>query len=60
MYTGIACASGVCAVLVYVFHHKNDDNDVADDAIGIRSNRQAEEYNRKQATIEYEAEKGEI
>ncbi|CAO3692610.1 hypothetical protein G6F70_005638 [Rhizopus microsporus] len=60
MYTGIACASGVCAILVYAFHHKNDDNDVADDAIGIRSNRQVDEYNRKQATIEYEAEKGEI
>ncbi|KAI7864912.1 POT family-domain-containing protein [Spinellus fusiger] len=34
MYTGISIASGIVAILVYIFHHKNDDTDAEDDAIG--------------------------
>ncbi|KAI8084228.1 POT family-domain-containing protein [Gilbertella persicaria] len=56
MYTGISAASFICAILVYAFHHKNDKNDVEDDAIG-RTGKQAEDYNKNQATVEFEAEK---
>ncbi|KAI9268786.1 POT family-domain-containing protein [Sporodiniella umbellata] len=56
MYTGVACASGACSILVYICHGKNDANDVADDAIG-RTGQQADNYN-KQTVVEYEAEKG--
>lgn len=46
MYTGISCAAGVCTVLVYVFHHKLDENDAKDDSIG-RNQQQMEQYQTK-------------
>ncbi|KAI9486125.1 MAG: POT family-domain-containing protein [Benjaminiella poitrasii] len=60
MYTGIACASFICSILVYVCHRKNDKTDAQDDAIG-RSNDEAKEYNQKNpAVTEYEAEKSAV
>ncbi|KAI8365405.1 POT family-domain-containing protein [Radiomyces spectabilis] len=53
MYTGISIASGVCAILFYLCHHKNDDTDVADDAIG-----RDEAVARTQTEADYVAEKG--
>jgi POT family proton-dependent oligopeptide transporter len=57
MYTGISAACFICTILVYVCHHKNDDTDVEDDAIG-RSGSQADQYNKNNAVVEYEVEKG--
>ncbi|ORZ16385.1 POT family-domain-containing protein [Absidia repens] len=58
MFTGIACAAFVCAILIYIFHSKNDLSDVEDDAIG-RNEDQTDAYTQHKATVaEYEAEKG--
>ncbi|KAI7903701.1 POT family-domain-containing protein [Cokeromyces recurvatus] len=59
MYTGIACASFVCSILIYICHHKNDKTDTADDAIG-RSTDEIKEYNKKNTVTDYEAEKGAV
>ncbi|ORZ08140.1 POT family-domain-containing protein [Absidia repens] len=62
MYTGISITAGVCCVLFYVCHHKNDQTDKEEDAI-IRSDSQMEEYKENQhvvTTAEYEAEKGTV
>ncbi|KAI8993657.1 POT family-domain-containing protein [Pilobolus umbonatus] len=34
LYMGVAIACFVCSILFYFCHHKNDDTDVEDDAIG--------------------------
>jgi POT family proton-dependent oligopeptide transporter len=58
MFTGIACAAFVCAILIYIFHGKNDATDVEEDAIG-RNEDQLNAYTKHKATVaEYEAEKG--
>ncbi|CDS04124.1 hypothetical protein LRAMOSA07079 [Lichtheimia ramosa] len=49
MYTGISAAAAVCMVLVYICHHKLDDNDVRDDMIG-RNEEQRQEYQQAQNT----------
>lgn len=61
MYTGIACTAGVCTLLVWIFHHKNDAVDVQEDSI-VRDKEQLEAYNaeHKQAITEYEVEKGAV
>ncbi|KAI8365558.1 POT family-domain-containing protein [Blakeslea trispora] len=57
MYTGISVAAFICAILIYVIHRKNDDTDIAEDAVGRRTQKQIEEYNRKNAIVDYEVEK---
>ncbi|KAG0167659.1 peptide transporter ptr2 [Apophysomyces sp. BC1034] len=60
MYTGISAAAGVCTVLFYAIHRKNDDVDVQEDSI-VRDQRQMDDYTRNNhtaTTAEYEAEKG--
>ncbi|KAI8388761.1 POT family-domain-containing protein [Radiomyces spectabilis] len=58
MFTGLAGAAIVAAILFYIIFHKNDDVDVAEDAI-IRDDKQMEEYQKHdQAVVDYEAEKG--
>ncbi|KAI9304920.1 POT family-domain-containing protein [Cunninghamella echinulata] len=61
MYTGISATAGICSVLFYICHRKNDDTDAAEDAI-IRSDeevkKQKQEHNR--IISEYEVEKGAI
>ncbi|KAI8884310.1 PTR2-domain-containing protein [Backusella circina FSU 941] len=55
MYTGIAATAFICCIGVWVFHHKNDDVDVEEDAIG-RSAEEEKNYTiRKQAEVDYEA-----
>ncbi|SAM07058.1 hypothetical protein [Absidia glauca] len=57
MFTGIACAAFVCAILVYIIHGKNDATDVEEDAIG-RNEDQLNAYTKHKATVaKYEAEK---
>ncbi|CDS13163.1 hypothetical protein LRAMOSA05341 [Lichtheimia ramosa] len=46
MYTGIAIAMGVCSVLFYICHHKNDDVDFEEDAIG-RNGAESNAYHEK-------------
>ncbi|KAI8372091.1 POT family-domain-containing protein [Choanephora cucurbitarum] len=57
MYTGISVAAFICSILIYIIHRKNDDTDIQEDAIGRRTQKQIEEYNRKNAIIDYEVEK---
>ncbi|KAI8343335.1 POT family-domain-containing protein [Chlamydoabsidia padenii] len=58
MFTGVACAAFVCAVLIYILHGKNDATDVEEDAIG-RNNDQLNDYTKHKSNVaEYEAEKG--
>ncbi|KAG0169667.1 peptide transporter ptr2 [Apophysomyces sp. BC1034] len=56
MYTGIGAASGVCAVLIYIFHGKNDKIDMQEDAI-VRDEKQMEQYHKKHVTAEFDPEK---
>ncbi|KAL0095080.1 POT family-domain-containing protein [Phycomyces blakesleeanus] len=58
MYTGIGGACAIVTVLFYVVHHKEDETDVEEDAIG-RDNAQvsAGQLKRANATIDYEVEK---
>lgn len=46
MYTGIAAAMSVCAILFYICHHKNDDVDFEEDAIG-RNGAESDAYHEK-------------
>ncbi|OBZ84405.1 putative peptide transporter ptr2 [Choanephora cucurbitarum] len=58
MYTGISAAMGVCSVLFYICHHKNDATDVEDDAIGRDSDaRPVNGVSDEEAIATYEAEK---
>jgi POT family proton-dependent oligopeptide transporter len=62
MYTGISITAGICCVLFYVCHHKNDLVDKEEDAI-IRSDSQMHDYkdnDHVMTTAEYEAEKGAV
>ncbi|CAO3614947.1 unnamed protein product [Cunninghamella blakesleeana] len=62
MYTGIAATAGVCSVLFYICHHKNDETDAEEDAIG-RNNEEMKDYkqvNDDKVLAEYQAEKGPI
>ncbi|KAI7892110.1 POT family-domain-containing protein [Mucor mucedo] len=54
MYTGISVTCFICSILVYICHHKNDDNDIADDAIG--RTHKTEKYDPK--AVDQELEKG--
>jgi membrane protein implicated in regulation of membrane protease activity len=54
MCTGIACASFVCSILIYIIYSKNDKTDVEEDDIG-RTGKQVEPYTS--VTVEYEVEK---
>lgn len=58
MYTGISAAAGVCAVLVYFFHHKADNVDVQEDNI-VRTEEEMQQYQQKTntAVVDYEANK---
>ncbi|KAF7722241.1 peptide transporter ptr2 [Apophysomyces ossiformis] len=61
MYTGISAASGICAVLIYLIHSKNDKVDFEEDAI-VRTDEQLEQYNEQVARrnfteVEYDPEK---
>ncbi|KAI9497643.1 POT family-domain-containing protein [Zychaea mexicana] len=47
MYTGISCAAFVCCILIYICHHKQDQKDVEEDAIG-RNEKQLNEYMQKE------------
>ncbi|KAI9305055.1 POT family-domain-containing protein [Cunninghamella echinulata] len=53
MYTGIAVATMICAVLFYVLHGKNDKTDVEEDNI-VRDKQAKEEYKHTEAIDEYE------
>ncbi|KAI8085799.1 POT family-domain-containing protein [Gilbertella persicaria] len=58
MYTGISAAMGACSVLFYICHHKNDDNDAEEDAIGRDADfRQNNTVSDEEAVVTYEAEK---
>lgn len=53
MYTGIACAMFACAPIFYFCHGKNDNTDIAEDAIG----RDKEVTDHNAAVQEYTIEK---
>ncbi|KAI8059137.1 POT family-domain-containing protein [Gongronella butleri] len=59
MYTGIAVAAFICAILIWFIHGSNDKTDVEQDAIG-RDQEELVKYQHHQNTAEYEAEKGPI
>ncbi|KAI8338868.1 POT family-domain-containing protein, partial [Chlamydoabsidia padenii] len=62
MYTGISITAGICCVLFYVCHHKNDLVDKEEDAI-VRSDSQMQDYKHNDhiiTTAEYEAEKSAV
>lgn len=55
MYTGISAAAAICAPLFYFCHGKNDQSDVLEDTIGVRSTTQ-EETEKVETLAQYEAE----
>lgn len=61
MYTGISAAAFCCCILVWTFHHKQNDTDVQEDSIG-RTAEQSQEYNaaakHKHTDYEPDQEKG--
>ncbi|ORX58075.1 PTR2-domain-containing protein [Hesseltinella vesiculosa] len=58
MYSGIAIAAFICAILIWIFHGNNDKTDVEQDAIG-RDKEELDKYQQHKANVsEYEAEKG--